>query len=105
MVLRHKVAVNTGMLTHSVECARTRVCARHSCQVFNQRICPVEDVNIVSIDEVDEADPLAKGGMQGISLSCDDMGDRLGIRSGHGETKAVKKESDGVSSQRGKNET
>ena len=57
------------------------------------------------IDEVDEAVPLAKGGMQGISLSCDDMGNRLGIRSGHGETGTVKKEKNGVSSQKSKNET
>ena len=57
------------------------------------------------IDEVDEAVPLAKGGMQGISLSCDDMGNRLGIRSGHGETETVKKEKDDVSSQKSKNET
>ena len=57
------------------------------------------------IEEVDKAVPLAKGGMQGISLSCDDMGNRLGIRSGHGETGTVKKEKDGVSSQKSKNET
>ena len=57
------------------------------------------------IDEVDEAVPLANGGMQGFSLSCNDMGNRLGIRSGHWETESGKKERDGVSSQKSKNET
>ena len=52
-----------------------------------------------------EAVPLAKGGMQGISLLCDDMGNRLCTRSGQRETETVKKERDNVSSQKGKNET